>query len=171
MKFIPLLLMPVLIGVAGSAQAMNLGLRVALLNTPARHSGGGSEVTSWESVTDSTAFSSIPGLSSTDAAMLANAGVKATALAAWAKGVGGVTIGSTTINLSAFLMNARNDETSFAIDEELLSAVLAGDANAQIFKTRFPNAKVEIIEVNEGALKSGENAKFYRLKLNLPTEN
>lgn len=171
MRFVPLLLMTALLCAAGSAQAMNLGLRAAMMSAAAKQTtgGGGASVTSWDSVTDATAFTAIPGLPAADATLLANAGVRATVFAAWAKGVGGVSLGS-TINLSAFLMNARNDVTSFEIDEELLAAVLAGDANAQVFKARFPNAKVEIIEVNEGALKCDENAKFYRLKLSVPTQ-
>lgn len=68
-------------------------------------------------------------------------------------------------------MNAANDATSFEIDEELLAAVFGENPSHSTFKTRFPNAKVEIIKVNEGALRSGPGAKFYRLKLSLPTQN
>lgn len=123
---------------------------------------------SWDAVTESTTIEDVPGLSTTDKSALTKAGVSASAIAAWAKGKGGVTYGIGAINLNAFLMNAANDATSFEIDEELLSAVFGANPNHSIFKTRFPNAKVSILEVNEGALHCDDNAKFYRLKLELP---
>lgn len=125
---------------------------------------------SWDAVTSDTTLEEIPGLAENDKSSLVAAGVSPMNIAEWAKGVGGVNYGVDAINLNAFLMNADNSATEFVVDEAILAAVLSGDANAEAFKTRFPNAKVEIVEVNEGALKCSDNAKFYRLKLSVPTQ-
>lgn len=126
---------------------------------------------SWESVTETTTIESIPGLSSEDKTKLVDAGVSASTIAAWAKNKGHVVYGSEDINLDAFLMNTDNNVTELMIDEDLLAAIIEAKANHSIFKTRFPNAKVSIIEVNEGALKSGPNSRFYRLRLELSSQN
>lgn len=62
---------------------------------------------------------------------------------------------------------------SLVLNEELKSldfaALMSGDKTAALSEitTHFPNAKVEIVEVNEGALKCTDTAKFYRLKLSV----
>lgn len=132
----------------------------------------GSCVATWDEVDKSTTFGAIASLKAEDAEALTNSGVSPVSLAAWAKTVGGISVDQeSTINLNAFLMNAPNDVTDLEIDNEMLPSIFSGNENADVFKTRFPNAKVEIVEVNEGALKSGPNEKFYRLKLSLPTQN
>lgn len=110
--------------------------------------------------------------------------VPADALATWAKGVGCVKFDEAgAIIPDAFILNCANiaadvatAKEAFKVTADDLSTILTtaaedpdkvADSLVKAYEELYPNAKVTVVEITDGALKSTENAKFWKLTLTL----
>lgn len=105
--------------------------------------------------------------------------VPADALTVWAKDVGNVDFKlAAEIIPEAFILNCENTpagvaaaKEAFKVTADDLSTIMkaapedVADSLVKAYEEKYPNAKVTVVEITEGALKSTENAKFWKLTL------